>query len=525
MPPRIVEILKTHRITVIVVIWALVAWGLQVLWLLWDLGPPESDEWHQLTKAEMLLAGWQASGPRGMLDALAGIHTAYPPLIFLGAQPAFWLAGGYSTEAANLSITPWLVVLICATYGIVRRPLGDGAGLAAAFLVSALPMVISLSRKFLLDFPLAATVTLTLWALMRSDRLRNPVWVWVSGLLFGLALLGKFIAGVFLMGAYLWLVAVPLVVTLRRWPIRTVAVAVPVVALAVWLGLDALGWYREVVAFGVIDGGGNSDVWMERLARNRYFGLLWSLLLLASVGLVLLARRVRHEAPRGLLALGAAVLAAGWLAGSWYLPHIHEVVLVVKGFATEAGIEEGDPGMGSVAGWLYYPWALTRAMPQAWSLLTVVGIGLSLAHPRLRKPLAPLLFSLAVALAVMNLTANRELRYAVSLSPFLAVFATGWAIVLPTLHRRLVWGTVIAMAITFSVGWIPIAADLWRPHPALVWKQDRVVSSGRTFTDFVIPESLGPEDVVRIPEFYVIAPLPRHMPYEDGDLPFGNPGP
>jgi hypothetical protein len=155
----------------------------------------------------------------------------------------------------------------------------------------------------------------------------------------------------------------------------------------------------------------------------------------------------------------------------------------------------------------------------------LIGAPLCLIHPRLRRRLAPVACSGLVALVLMNLSDNRELRYAASLAPFVAIAATAWVALLPTLHRRLVWGVVIVAALVFSAGWIPAAAQWWRPHSALVWKQDRVVSSGRTITDFEIPPQIGLGDVLWPPRFYVVSPLPRFMPYEDGDLPFGNPGP
>ena len=519
------SLLTTHRTTALVVAWALLAWGLQVAWLLVDQGPPESDEWHHLTKAEIILSGWQQGGVGGLLDGVASVRSAFPPLVFLCAQPAFWLARGFSTEAANLSITPWLIVMVLATYGIARRALGDGAGAAAAVMVSALPIVVSLSRKFLLDFPLAAAITVSLWALLRSDRLRRPGWVYLAGALFGVALLAKFIAGVFLMGAWLWLLAGPLVETVRRWPLRSALVGVPLLGLAGWLGLDALAWYRELMAAGTIAGSGSTDFWIERVGRAPGFGLWWHGLGLLSVGLLVAALRVEHEGLRGVLGFGAAVVVAGWLSGAWYLPHAREVALFVTMFSVEAGVAEGDPGAATLTGWLFYPWALARSMPRAWYLLLLVGTPLCLIHPRLRRALAPVAFSGLLALVLMNLSDNRELRYAVSLAPFVAIAATAWAAVLPALHRRLVWGTVIAMALVFSAGWIPAAAQWWRPHSALVWKQDRVVSSGRTITDFEIPPRIGVADVLWTPRFYVVSPLPRFMPYEDGDLPFGNPGP
>jgi len=518
------RILARRWPTVVAVLVALAAWGLQIAWVLWDEGPPESDEWHHLTKAEVLVQGWSRDGPMGVLGQLRYMRSAFPPLVHAASVPFHVARGGFSTEAAEVSIGPWILLLVLCTYGIGRRTVGEGAGLTAACLVAAYPMVISLSHKFLLDLPLAALVAASLWALLRSDGLRKPGWAGLSGVFFALALLAKFIAGVFLLGAYLWLVVPAVWATARKWPLRFSVAALVLGALGAWLA-----W--------------SGSVWLEEMTRNQSSGRslilhwivldtpprlspIWHLCGLASVGTLIAAFRVRDDGIRRLLSVGTAALVATWIAGAWYLPHLGEVVLKVGGFSHDGGLGEGDPGPGTLAGWLFYPWALGRSMPRSWFHLLIVGVGLGCLHPRLRPRLAPLLATAGLAFLVVNLSHNKELRYAISLVSVMAVLSVGWVTVLPRLFRGLVWGTVVAVALMLQLSWIPAATGAWDPPLATVWQQDRVMSSGRTtFTNFRFPDRVGVGDVLLTPDFYAVAPLPRQMPWDDGELPFNYIGP
>ncbi|MFH1465687.1 MAG: glycosyltransferase family 39 protein [Pseudomonadota bacterium] len=525
LSPRIRSFLEAHGATCLVVAWALLVWGLQALWLCWDHGPPVSDEWLHLTKAELLQRGLREGGLSGLLDAVSSLDTVYPPLVFLLAQPAFLLAGGFSTLAANLSIGPWLVVLVCATYGIGRRTVGTWPGVLAAVVVPALPLLLSLSRKFLLDFPLAAAVAATAWALLASDRLRKPAWVWLSGLLLGLALLTKFIAGVFVLGMYAYLVLPPLSRALRRWPIPWLILAVLGGLELAWLGRELHSWYLTTSGPMRHQVAGHGHNLVRALLDSQHLDPRWHLLGLASIVVVVVALRMRDPELRALVGVAAAVLAAAWLAGCWYLPQARIVVLRVGQLNSAAGLAEGDPGPSSMAGWLYYPWALTRAMPAAWSALVAGGLLVSLALPRLRRGLGPVLASMAVAFVIINLSSNKELRYAASVSPFLAVVAVGWLGSLPSVGRHLIQGVVVAMALCLLTSWIPVAAGWWTPSPDKVWRLDRVMASAGTITGFFLPDHLDPRELLTLPRFYVVAPLPRDLPYEDRDLPFGITGP
>ncbi len=521
LPP----LLARHGPLLLAVLVALGAWALQVSWVAWDHGPPESDEWHHLTKAEVVLQGWYRDGLLGMFAQLRYLRSAFPPLVHMAAVPFHLLGGGeFTSDRAVLSLGPWLVVLVLCSYGIGRKVGGPWMGLTVAVMVAGAPLVVSLSRKFLLDLTLAALVAATLWALLRSDSLRRPVWAWASGVLFALALLAKFIAGIYLLGAYLVLAAPAYLSALRRWPVRVLAVSAAVGGLGGWFLHSTSGWVQAQV-FRMP---GVSHPPMDWLVHDQppALVLVWHLLLPASVALVVLAWRTEHDGLRRLLSVSAAALVACWLAGAWYVPHLAEVVNRVGGFSSEGGLGEGDPGPRTLAGWLYYPWALGRCMPRAWFHLLWLGLGLGIFHPKLRGKLAPLLGSFLLAMVIINLSHNKEVRYTIALVPVIAVIAVAWAWLLPPLFRGLVWGTAAATALVLMTSWVAVHEGWWEPPDAVVWQQDRINSSGTTIlTDHQFPAGVGFRDVVLTPDFYAVTPVPRDMPWDDRELPFGYIGP
>jgi hypothetical protein len=78
----------------------------------------------------------------------------------------------------------FLVLLVLSVYGIGRAIGERRTGLWAAFLVSFYPAIFGHSRLLMADLPLAATVALFYWSILRSNYLRQ----WPDAIFVGLAL-------------------------------------------------------------------------------------------------------------------------------------------------------------------------------------------------------------------------------------------------------------------------------------------------------------------------------------------------
>ncbi len=166
--------------------------------------------------------------------------------------------------------------------------------------------------------------------------------------------------------------------------------------------------------------------------------LLGPLLWAAVTGL---ARRGRRWQVLAALALVLA-LVAPWLG--------HNLITTVSGTdraTLESAAREGDPGAGSLAGWLWYP----RRLPQVigWILPAgaLAGALLALRHRgwSWRRPgfdRGWLLGCLASAWLLTTLSPNKDARYLAPLLPLLALLlAQGWAALARWLPRP--WGPLL----------------------------------------------------------------------------------
>jgi Dolichyl-phosphate-mannose-protein mannosyltransferase len=240
-----------------------------------------------------------------------GDQFFYPPLVHLiGAVPAaFGLAiQDWGTVALNLVFVP---LLAAGVYLVGKRVYGPVAGMLAAIFALGTPMVLSLFHVFVLDAPLAATIAITVAALLACERfeLRRPSIV--AGALVGVCVLVKPAAPLYLIG--------PVAVMLigggwRQWRnLAFAGLAALIVAAPYYLvHLDQVLNLSEETTVGP-DVGATGPI-EDRDARISYANLSWygwaainqqyfvPLLALFAVGLVAAVRDLRRRHVAELLA-------------------------------------------------------------------------------------------------------------------------------------------------------------------------------------------------------------------------------
>jgi 4-amino-4-deoxy-L-arabinose transferase-like glycosyltransferase len=317
----------------------------------------------------------------------------YPPLFHLLAVPAAFV----STHPDAYCFGNWvtLLALLWLTFFLGRTLAGTAAGLAAAFVLPGFAYVAWMGRMAMTDLTLAATVTFTLWLLVRPIDLADVRQARLLGLSIALGLLAKW--------PYVLFTAVPLAHALWRYH-RTAARTAQAAAfrrsiahLLLWPILLAGPWYvRSVPSLvgkaswhlgsGVAADEGDPPVWsvasLEYYARQLWFDYLRiPLLLLFAAGVVVLVlawlqRRRRPEttiapaarwAPLGLSAasgLASLVLIAN--KDPRYLLPFMPIVAVVCGAAL-AALRPNAQGRALTAcamlGWLLAADDLFRLAP------------------------------------------------------------------------------------------------------------------------------------------------------------------
>jgi hypothetical protein len=99
-------------------------------------------------------------------------------------------------------------ILLLSVYLIGRYIADNATGLIASFMVSMYPGIFGLSRKYLLDFPLVAMVSLGIYLLIRSNNFKSTRYSLVFGFVSGLGVLTK--------GQYILFIIGPLLYSIYR---------------------------------------------------------------------------------------------------------------------------------------------------------------------------------------------------------------------------------------------------------------------------------------------------------------------
>lgn len=204
------------------------------VWLKLDTRPPYWDmAGHAITAINFSRLPYFTDFP----TALQGLFTlgTYPPFVHLISAPLAFLSRP-TMDLLTGTLAIFLGVLIFSIYGLARDFGGRMAGLLAAFIVTMYPLVYGLGRHYLLDVPLVAMVTLSIWLLVRTDEFarRNGAVVW--GLSLGLGMLTKWTFVIFVAGPFL-------VVAVRAGRVRSRRRLLNVALAAVMATVVAAPWY------------------------------------------------------------------------------------------------------------------------------------------------------------------------------------------------------------------------------------------------------------------------------------------
>ena len=223
-------------------------------WLSTHSIPPH---WDQASHMRSALAYHEVlstcmNGEGGMLRGLARCGRAimfvdqfvYGPLFPLLAGVMIFAAGNSITALAMTNV-PFLALLVASMYGLGRQLHSRAAGVLAALLVCAYPLVFTASREFMFELPLLAFTAASACLLVLSNGFAHRMRTVLFGIAAGLAVLIKVTYLPFIVGPLLLEVG-RLVHTIRRGRVtplegrrRLTSVALASVAA---LALAAL-WY------------------------------------------------------------------------------------------------------------------------------------------------------------------------------------------------------------------------------------------------------------------------------------------
>jgi 4-amino-4-deoxy-L-arabinose transferase-like glycosyltransferase len=198
-----------------------------VIWIANDTRPPFWDMAGHESSAIRVYNAFARSGPSALPEISSQHLTgAYPPL-YHTVVAAFWGVFGKNVNVARLANLLALAILFFGTYGIGRHLLGPWTSAIAATLVCFYPYMLWLSRETIVDYWLAAMVTLAMWTLLQTNAFSDRRWSVAFGFMSGLGMLTKWTFPFFIILPAIWLAR-------RNWKNAMIALAVAATLTAYW---------------------------------------------------------------------------------------------------------------------------------------------------------------------------------------------------------------------------------------------------------------------------------------------------
>ena len=205
------------------------------VWVVIDQRPPEWDHANHLERAVDCYRSLRIVSDSGVREILEA-SSFYPPVATCTAG-LLYLVFPIAPLTAQAVMMGFLGLAVACLYGLGRRLADVETGLWAAFFFATAPFVVFSLTNFQLDLPLAATVALALYALVRTEDFSVPRWVLGLGAALGLGILTKPPFAIYMAPPLAWSLWRVLNAAERRRRLWWAAVSLAVA------GAVALPWY------------------------------------------------------------------------------------------------------------------------------------------------------------------------------------------------------------------------------------------------------------------------------------------
>lgn len=313
-------------------------WGIAVaIATLWTVLDQRVPAWDQAEHLSLSMNHWWWLSHTSPWTAAAGrslwmLSPKYPPVFYLVTAIGHWVLGP-GPDRAMVANAGFALILLIATYGLGRHLFSPRVGLMAAGLTLLMPRLLRIGLDYQLDYAVTALVILSFWCLTvwQDARKGRRQWLWIMGfgLSFGLALMTKQSAALFLFVPLAWVSVTGLFC--RRWGRLLQLLGGAVATVAVMLPWLSVNWVFQFSIFGntnLQSAQSEGDPMLNTLAAWTYYwqdlpaAVSWPLLIVPLVGVGLqiaglLPGRHRSVTPEGTAARHWWLLA--YLLGAYLL--------------------------------------------------------------------------------------------------------------------------------------------------------------------------------------------------------------
>ena len=240
-----------------------------VVWIKADTVPPMWDQAHYLESSEVLYNILANHGIIPFFSAFTETLQTKAPLITILPIPFYLFFGNTYNSALMVN----LIFMVFGSYYLFRLGTllyGEKEGLLSVFILHAFPIIIGLSREFLVEYGLMVIVITWMYYLVKADGFKNRKYAWALGVVFGLGMLMKisFILYVIAPAAYLLIIN-----TIRnRESLKSIFINILLIIFVAVL--IAVPWYAKNLKI-VVDFAFSSGY--QDIARNWGMGEVFSL--------------------------------------------------------------------------------------------------------------------------------------------------------------------------------------------------------------------------------------------------------
>jgi 4-amino-4-deoxy-L-arabinose transferase-like glycosyltransferase len=175
-----------HLFLLAIIIWI---FGGNLIWILLDIRPPSYDQGLHLFRT---FNYWEAmsSGSEDWWQDVLNVEPFYPPFYHLSLVPLS-LVFGFTLDTGVIGNSFYMVIMVLSVYGIGKILYTRNAGLIAAFLVSCYPLIVSMSREYIISVMLTAITTLAYYIFLKSENFENKNYSILFSFIYAVGLMVK----------------------------------------------------------------------------------------------------------------------------------------------------------------------------------------------------------------------------------------------------------------------------------------------------------------------------------------------
>jgi 4-amino-4-deoxy-L-arabinose transferase-like glycosyltransferase len=182
---------------------AIILWifGGNLIWILLDIRPPSYDQGLHLFRT---FNYWEAmsSGSEDWWQDMLNVEPFYPPFYHLSLIPLS-LIFGFTLDTGVIGNSFYMAILTLSIYGIGKILYTRNAGLIAAFLVSCYPIIVSMSREYIISVMLTAMTALAYYLFLKSKNFENKKYSILFSFIYATGLMVKWTFFIYILPAVL----------------------------------------------------------------------------------------------------------------------------------------------------------------------------------------------------------------------------------------------------------------------------------------------------------------------------------